>query len=139
MRAGYSANQALAYLREQGAGMRRDTFLRAWGEIANDLATRPATADLPLDQPISQSEMSTWRAGRPGTYGYANRVYVRDRSTGLVTSKTHYVFSPVNIAPQAALDQAIGDYLDVQTAGGPSGVVVAADFIQAYTMLGPNG
>lgn len=136
IREGYSANSALKFLREQGAGMRRETFLRTWGEVRGALAAQPALGSVPLDSPRPASELATWRAGRPDTFGYQVAVVVRDRPTGLVTTKTTYVFSPVNISPAEAQQRAIDNYVSVQTAGGPSGVVTAAYFVRGYQMLG---
>jgi hypothetical protein len=138
-RAGYSANGALEFLRAQGAGMRRATFLQTWGEVARDLASRPGIADIPQDVPMGVGDLATWRAGRPGTFGYQVNIALRDRATGLVTIKTHYVFSPENLAPTDVTRQAMADYLDAQTAGGPSGVAMAAYFVQGYQMLGRSG
>lgn len=139
MRAGYSATGALGFLRSMGAGMRTQTFYRAWGEVAADLALRPGVAQLDPSTPISEQQLATWRAGRSGTFGYQVNIALRDRPTGVVGIKTHYVFSADNISPQDAIDQAIADYQSVQTAGGPSGVLVSAYFVQGYQMLGRSG
>lgn len=138
MRAGLSANAALRELRAAGAGMRRQTFLRAWGEVAADLAARPVWATTNLDRPVLPSELPEWHAGRPGLLGYTGRVVVRDRATGLLTVKDAMVFGTAPMSPQDALDQMISDFQAGSQTGTANDVVVTAYFVQAYQMMGPT-
>lgn len=136
MRAGMSANQGLKALREAGAGVRRDTFLRAWGEVANDLAQRPVWQTRDLGAPVLPSELPEWHAARPGMLGYTGRVVVRDRATGVLNVKDAMVFSTNAMAPQDALDQMISDFQEGAQTGTAEDVVVTAYFVQAYQMMG---
>ena len=138
MRAGLSANQALSELRAAGAGMRRETFLRAWGEVANDLALRPVWQSANLDAPVLPSDLPDWHAGKPGMIGYTGRVVVRDRATGILNTKDAMVFATSPMSPQDALDQMIGDFQQGSQTGTANDVVVTAYFVQAYNMAGPR-
>lgn len=136
MRQGYSANSALAFLREQGAGMRRQTFLRVWGEVGRSLQQQPALGTIPQDAPRPASEMATWRAGRPGQYGYQVNVLVRDRPTGLVSTRTTYVFTPTNITPAEAAARATEAFVEQQQTNYQQSPVEAAYFVRGFQMLG---
>lgn len=137
-RAGMSANQALSELRSAGAGIRRETFLRAWGEVANDLALRPVWQSADLTQPVSPTDLPEWHAAREGMLGYTGRIIVRDRATGILTTKDAMVFSSTALAPQDALDQMIGDFQEGSRGNTADDVVVTAYFVQAYNMMGPQ-
>ena len=138
MRAGLSANQALSELRNAGQGIRRDTFLRAWGEVANDLALRPVWQSADLGAPVSPSDLPEWHAAREGMLGYTGRIVVRDRATNILTTKDAMVFSSTALSPQDALDQMIGDFQEGSQTGTANDVVVTAYFVQAYQMMGPQ-
>lgn len=136
MRSGYSASGALAFLRANGAGMRTQTFYRTWGEVARSLALEPGMADRPLDSLVSPADMATWRAGRPGTFGFQVNVVLRDAATGLVRTATRFVFSPTNLTPQEAIDKAVADYLEAEASPAYASVAMATRFVNAYQMQG---
>src|SRR6266498_2502866 len=55
---GLSANAALLYLREQGLGIRRQTFLRAWGETRAAIEKRENVQAARLDRRPTASEIT---------------------------------------------------------------------------------
>jgi hypothetical protein len=137
MAQGFGPSEALGLFRDAGGAVRTQTWYQAWGELAADYAGRSTWQTADLAQPVIPSELPTWAAGREGQFGYKVGAVVRDRTTGLTDIRTHLVFSTEALAPQAAVDSMIQTYEDEQTAGGPSGVLVTAYFIQAYQMTGP--
>lgn len=137
-RAGLSANEALSQLRAAGAGMRRETFLRAWGEVAADMASRGANLARDLTAPSLRGEMPGWHAGRPGQIGYTGRIVLRDRATNTLTTKEAMVFSETPLSPADAVDRMIAVFQEGAQTGTANDVVVTAYFVQDYEMLGPR-
>lgn len=135
-RAGYSANGALEFLRGQGAGMRRDTFLRAWGEVARDLAGQPGMVDRSLTELIGEQDMATWSAGRAGHFGYEVHMLLRDKATGLLRTATTWTFTPNNITPLEAVSAAQQAFEANEQNPAYQTVFEGAYFTQAYRMLG---
>lgn len=71
---GLSANAALQRLRDMGLGVRRQTFLRAWGETRAAADRSGAVQTAPLDRAPIGGEITV--AGRPRARGYLYNVNV---------------------------------------------------------------
>lgn len=138
MREGMSPTAALQAFRDAGGSVRTQTWYRAWGEVQRDYSERGYWGSADLSQPVSPSELPDWHAGREGSIGFRVGVAVRDQATGLVDTRTHFMFSDEPIAPQDAVDQMIQTYQDNADVTEYGGVLVQAYFIQAYAMRGPR-
>lgn len=137
MAEGYSANGALRALRDAGAGIRRQDFLRAWGEVASDLGLRQANLTRDLSSPVVAAELPTWHAGTPGRFGYTARVVLRDNATHTINTRNAMVFSDTPLSPSEALDLMAAQYTEGQGPAGYGDTLVTAYFVSAYNMAGP--
>ena len=81
---GLSANAALLYLREQGLGIRRQTFLRAWGETRAAIEKRENVQAARLDRRPTASEITPLTTRSKTGYLYHFHALVQLGATGEV-------------------------------------------------------
>jgi hypothetical protein len=120
-REGFSAEEALADLRSSGLGIRRQTFLRAWGaslhaaDVSEALQTS-APYHVPQADEITQ-------VPRPKARGFQYNVDVlmRDPSSGAVWFAPTSVITPTLVTHLEAIEQA-AQGLKQAIAGGRQGI-----------------
>lgn len=105
---GFSANGALAFLREQGLGIRRQTFLRAWGQALNYRDQEGRMSQVNLSRTPLAEEITQKAVPRAEGFFYPINAFVRDRETNEVylTSTGYRTQTPVSYqeAIRGALD-----------------------------------
>ncbi len=134
---GYSANRTLAALREAGHGVRRETFLRLWGEVAAGRANRADEASRPLNAVPTGNELRTLTTRQATGVMQMVEVYLRDRATGLVTAKNFSVTSPRGVPRGDVVNAAIELYS--QDDSRYPTTLLAAVHVGSYRMVPEGG
>lgn len=96
IRSGVNATNALEGFREAGGGMRRQSWFRLYGEVADSIARSPEAAALdPAAYPDAEN-YGEWAAGQGGQYATQVNIMIRDRASGVVGSApyTHITDDP---------------------------------------------
>lgn len=107
---GRSANYTYRALREAGHGVRRQTFLRMWGEVTAGRASRGEEASRPLNAVPTGNELRTITTRQATGVMQMVEVFLKDRQTGLVVSKNFSVTSPRGVPRGDVLGKAIELY-----------------------------
>ncbi len=81
---GLSANAAYRKLGDLGLSLRRQTFLRAWGETVDALAKRETVEQTNVSRRPLAEEVTSFTAPRATGYLYQVDVLIRDRLTNEV-------------------------------------------------------
>lgn len=91
---GLSGRQILGALREQGMGLRTQTFYRWLGQAKQELAAEPGIVGLESDQYPATDDIAAWptTTGREG-YLHIVEYSTKNRITGEVETKTISIFN----------------------------------------------
>lgn len=127
---GLSANKAYEAVRGTELGVRRQSFLQAYGEVRASVARAADVMGLPGGVPVPDEAVSEWQGAPADRYLYQVRVLVRDPQSLFVSS------DPVSIVSRDVLtpDEVIGEAVDIWDAGakagsGPEGQGVLGGFL----------
>lgn len=114
---GLSANRAYAAVRGTELGIRRSSFLEAYGEVRAAVARTDLVAGLPGHVPVPDDAVSPWSGAPQDKLLYQVRVLVRDPQSLTISS------DPVSIVSRDVLtpDEAIGAAVDIWDAGAQAG------------------
>jgi hypothetical protein len=107
---GLTANQTLRELRTAGHGIRRETFLRLWGEVAAGRANRSEEASRPLNAVPTGNELRTLTTRQATGVMQMVEVYLKDKQTGLVIPKNFSVTSPRGVPRGDVVNAAVELY-----------------------------
>lgn len=102
-----TATQALNHLRQQGLGIRTQTFYRLWGETAAASARSSINQAAPLNRRPTTEEITPFTAPKAKGFLYTIDIAVRDRLTGDVFLTPSGYRSDRLVARQTALTGAI--------------------------------
>lgn len=106
-RQGVSANQALKQLREAGLGIQRQTFLRAYKELTEDIRARGTLLGLPLQGRPDSSMISRFTSQRASGFQHIVSIYARLPETGEVQVRRVSVLSETLLTREQAEEMAL--------------------------------
>lgn len=126
--------QALREYRAAGGQIRTQRWFRAWGEMAAELAARPAVQAAPLESYPEGGQLTRVQSARPGAYLYVGGVMVFDRPTNEPILKAASIRSSTLLTyaqAQNLLEQQVGMGADSY------GYTVAGGYVTAVRELVP--
>lgn len=112
-RQGLSANRALEILRRAGLGIRRDTFLKAYGELRADVQARGNLLGLPLAGKPSADMITRYENARTDAIQHIVAIYSRHKETGEVGIRRVSVRSDALLTRQEAEEYAMAIHAEV--------------------------
>lgn len=104
---GLSANQWAAALRESGAGLRRQSALRIYGQARTIAAEYGNEPTRPLNQVPTYSEAKSWPTNSTSGVLQTVQLFYRERVTGNIIQRFFNVKTPNGITRQDAIDRAV--------------------------------
>lgn len=116
LREGISANRALQEFQEAGGGMRRQTWYRLFGQVADTIARQPESEALDPSALPDASAYGEWQMGQGGQYATQVNVMFRDAESGVIGTAQYTHVSDQPHTPGEAIDAAIDVYSDEDAA-----------------------
>lgn len=113
---GFTASGALDFLKAQGLGIRRQTFLRAWGETITALERRAQVEQTNLTRNPLAEEVTPFTAPHATGYLYSVDVLIRDRLTGEVYTTPSGYRTQTLVPYRDALAEALAALQEAQAA-----------------------
>lgn len=109
---GSSQTAALRDFRAAGGAIRTQTWGQLWRNTAGTIRNRESIAQLATNRRPSEDQFSPWATTNPGKYAYQVNVVVRDRDSGITTSRPYTFFSADRVTPNKAIADALNTYVD---------------------------
>lgn len=137
VKAGMSARAGLAAARAAGVSVRDATWFRIVGEVRRSLANQIDEANRPLNRRPTMDEVSTLTTkSAEGFVQYAD-VFVRDRDTGIVSTR-HYAVRGASLQSRGSITKKAIERFSVETT--PEGnysreTVLGAAYTATYQMV----
>lgn len=132
---GISRTAGLREYRAAGGAIRTQTWYRLWGEAEEALAGRLDETLAPLDAPPTRAELTPWSTSRSENFATQVEVFVRDRETGLVSTKPYTHFADEPIVRQDAIEAAIEAYGSASAQDRYGEVVMGAVTVGQYETI----
>lgn len=110
--AGVKQTQALQDFRAAGGAIRTQTWGQLWRNTAATISNRETIATLPTNRRPTEDMFSPWATTKPDMYAYQVNVVVRDKDSGLTTSRPYTFFSSDRVSPNVAIQDALNTYAD---------------------------
>lgn len=107
---GISANAALRMAQEAGLGVRRASFLRMVGEIREHYSGTLTEPTLPLNRRPTALEAKPLHGGKARGYFQYVDLFVRNRTTGLVSIRPQALRTSTLLSRQQVIDRMTGRY-----------------------------
>lgn len=107
---GLSANAGLKMAQEAGLGVRRGTWLQMVGQVRAHYSRRITELSAPLNRRPTPTEVTALTSR--GAKGYIQYVdlFVRNKTTGLVTVRPQAIRTTTLRSRQAVINQVVGRY-----------------------------
>lgn len=109
---GKAQTESLRAFREAGGAIRTQTWGQLWRNTAATIANRETIATLPTNRRPSEDQFSPWATTKPNMYAYQVNVVVRDKDSGITTSRPYTFFSADRVTPNQAIADAMNTYTD---------------------------
>lgn len=110
--AGSTQTAALRDFRAAGGAIRTQTWGQLWNNTKGTIANRESIAQLRTDRRPTEDQFSPWATTKPDMYAYQVNVVVRDRDSGITTSRPYTFFSRDRVTPNKAIADALNTYVD---------------------------
>lgn len=107
---GLSANQGLKMAQEAGLGVRRGTWLQMVGQVRAHYARRITELSAPLNRRPVPTEVTQLTSAQAKGYIQYVDLFVRNKTTGLVTVRPQAVRGSTLRSRQAVVDQVVTRY-----------------------------
>lgn len=112
IREGMSANESLQAFKDAGGAMRRQTFLRMYGEVTSAIANSPGAMSRDPFAVPSAGDLTPWTMGPGDQYATSVNVLFRDLDTGIVGHRQYLYVTDEPHAPIEAEQAAWDDFGD---------------------------
>lgn len=109
---GRGQTESLRAFRDAGGKIRTQTWGQLWRNTQSTIRNRETVASLPTNRRPTDDLFSPWATAKPDMYAYQVNVMVRDRDSGIVTSRPYTYFSRDRVTPNRAIADALNTYTD---------------------------
>jgi hypothetical protein len=107
---GLSANQGLQMARQAGLGVRRGTWLQMVGQVRAHYARRITELGAPLNRRPTPTEVTQLTSGKAKGYIQYVDLFVRNKTTGLVSVRPQAIRGTTLRSRQAVVDRVVSRY-----------------------------